>query len=719
MRQIHLAFLWHQHQPFYKNLVTGNYLLPWVRLHAIKDYVGMLLVLKEFPDIRCTINLVPSLLVQIEEYAAGEALDDTLRLTRKPAEDLDEADRRYILDNFFHCNPARLIDPFPAFRRLYDMRNDILKHPRKAGELLNAGALRDIQVWATLAWFHPLVVEQDPALAALRDKARDFSEDDKSVMLSRQDAVIRQVIPLHKEMADAGQIEISTTPFYHPILPLLCDMECAREAMPNVPMPERRSDMRPDAETQVRRAVEYHARLFGKPPEGMWPAEGSVSEDIIPIIRQHGIRWIATDEGILANSVATRLDRDDAGDLLIPDDLYRPYRLPGEGDTPAILFRDHVLADAIGFQYHHGEPAAGAEHFVARLRKLAGRVQNHPAVVPVFLDGENPWDYYDNAGLTFLRDLYSRLSKADDIRTTTIGDYVRLNPPGERLDRLFAGSWIHSNFSIWIGAEEDRKAWSLVADARETLVRKTGLPTPDAPPQTRRAWEEIYIAEGSDWFWWFGPDRQSDQDYLFDALFRAHVSNVYTLIGEKPPPELERPVAGAARAAPSSSPAGILHVTIDGRTSDPEWVTAGQYAVAGEAAAMRRSEEPPVRLLFFGFDSDNFLLRLDGDIWRTAALDRVRVLLQFQTPWPMRVFIEGLSERTPAVRIINEHGDEFQRVNTAVVRDFLEIACPRTPLAAGPGDKVQFYVEVFSDGASIQRIPETGLIEAEAPPAEE
>ena len=718
MRQIHLAFLWHQHQPFYKNLVTGNYLLPWVRLHAIKDYVGMLMVLKEFPDIRCTINLVPSLLVQIEEYAAGEALDDALKLTRKPVEGLDEADRRYIIENFFHCNPARLIDPFPRFRELYDMRNALLNNPRSAGELLKPAVLRDIQVWATLAWFHPLVVENDPALAALRDKARDFSEDDKSVMLARQDAVIRQVIPLHKQMAETGQIEISTTPFYHPILPLLCDMESAREAMPNVPMPERRSDMRPDAETHVRRAVEYHSRLFGKPPEGMWPAEGSVSEDIIPILQKHGIRWIATDEGILANSVATRLDRDNEGDLLIADDLCRPYGLPGDGDTPAILFRDHILSDAIGFQYHHNEPAAGAEHFVARLRKLAHRVQTRPAIIPVFLDGENPWDSYDNAGLTFLRELYTRLSQADDISTTTIGDYVRLNSPTEKLDRLFAGSWIDSNFSIWIGAEEDRKAWSLVADARETLLRKAGPPKPDSPPETRRAWEEIYIAEGSDWFWWFGPDQRSDQDYMFDALFRAHLSNVYSLIGEEPPSELERPLAGPARPAPSSAPAGILHVTIDGQTSDPEWIAAGQYAVAGEAAAMRRSGEPPLRLLFFGFDNENFLLRLDGNIWRTVALDKIRVLLQFQTPWPMRVFIENLSDHPPAVRIINEHGHEFQCVNTAAVRNFLEIACPRIPLAAGPGDKVKFYVEVFSDDVSVQRIPETGLIEAEVPLAE-
>ena len=716
MQPIHLAFLWHQHQPFYKNLVTGKYLLPWVRLHAIKDYLGMLLVLQEFPDIRCTINVVPSLWVQIEEYAAGEADDDGLRLTRKPAADLDDADQRYLLENLFLCNPARLINPFPRFSELYQLRNAAAKDTAQAAALHRPDALRDLQVWGTLAWFHPLAVESDPVLSALRRKGRDFTEDDKAAMLRSQHDLIRRVIPLHKKLAEAGQIEISTSPFYHPILPLLCDMESAREAMPHVPMPERRSDMRRDAEIHVQRAVAHHTKLFGRPPRGMWPAEGSVSEEIIPLLQKHGIRWLATDEGILAHSTAARLERDHDGDLITLDDLGQAYRAPGDDHAPAILFRDRVLSDAIGFQYHHGDPAAGAEHFVARLHKLAARRTPGPRVIPVFLDGENPWDHYDNAGLTFLRELYTRLSRDRIIRTTTISDYLADHPPKQQLQRLFAGSWINSDFHVWIGDQEDRRAWSLLADARETVLRKFGPPGDDNSTHARLAWEEILIAEGSDWFWWFGADRTSDQDYMFDALFRAHLTNAYTHLGQPAPPALEQPVSGPRRAAPWTNPSHTPNITLDGNVSpENEWLAAGQYAVAREAAAMLSSDETTIRQLFFGFDREHFLLRLDGSLWNSPDRHDISVILQFQTPWPMRVISEELGGPAPVARIINERGEEFQRLHSLAAKSVFELACPLIPLAAKPGIRVDFHVEIHRGDLLLQRIPQTGVISATVP----
>ena len=206
MEPVHLAFLWHQHQPFYKNLVTGRYILPWVRLHAIKDYIGMLLVLEEFPPVKAAINLVPSLVAQIQDYASGAAEDDALRLTKKPADELDDADRRYLLENFFLCNADCIIRPFPRFAELLEQRNALRANPASAAGLLSPASLRDLQVWGTLAWFHPLVVENNPTLKALRGKGRDFTENDKAAMLAEQLAVIRRVIPLHKQLAAAGQI---------------------------------------------------------------------------------------------------------------------------------------------------------------------------------------------------------------------------------------------------------------------------------------------------------------------------------------------------------------------------------------------------------------------------------------------------------------------------------------------------------------------------------
>ena len=567
MPPIHLAFLWHQHQPLYKDLLKGRYVLPWVRLHAIKDYIGMLLVLKEFsPEkIRCTINLVPSLIIQIQEYAAGVARDDALTLTRKPAEELDESERRYVLEHMFVGNPDRLIRLFPRYDQLFQMRNKAREHPDQAPNLFSANTLRDIQVWATLAWFHPLVVESDDVLKELRNKGKDFTEEDKAAMLERQDDVLRRVLPLHRELAESGQIEISTTPFYHPILPLLCNMESAREAMPDVPMPERRADFRADAEVQVRRAIELHRRVFKQSPTGMWPAEGSVGMDMLPILKGRGLRWIATDEQILARSMQVDLSRDGGAILNSPDALYQPYALPGEGDPSAIVFRDRALSDAIGFEYHHGDPVAGAQNLVGRLLESARRCSDGPHLVSIILDGENPWDYYEQAGLTFLRELYSQLSRTEEIVTTRLTDYLAEYPPSVQLPRLAAGSWIDANFAIWIGENEDRAAWAMVAGARDALTRRMAQQPPLDEKVAAEAWEQIYIAEGSDWFWWFGESRTSEQDCLFDDLFRRHLANVYHLIGEPRPAPLDRPVG----KAPSES----------------------AQTGAGESAAMRRSSQ--------------------------------------------------------------------------------------------------------------------------------
>ncbi len=716
MEPLHVGFLWHHHQPFYKNLVTGKYLLPWVRLHAIKDYIGLLLVLREFPDIRMTINLVPSLLVQIEEYAAGRAVDDALRLTRKPADELNEADRRYVLEHFFACNPERLIKPFPRYHELYERCCAMDPTSREAHEVLSPDVLRDIQVWATLAWFHPLVVAEDDVLRGLREKGRDFTEEEKLAMLARQDEVIGRVIPLHREMAQAGRIELTTTPFYHPIMPLLIEMESARMGLPDLPMPERRSDMAQDADEQLRRAVEYHAGLFGEAPTGVWPAEGSVSADMAPLLAKHGVRWAATDEGILARSMDLCIQRDGEGNLLAPDDLCGLWRMPGEPDAPAILFRDHVLSDAIGFQYHHGDSVQGAEHLVARLRTIAERRTVGPGLLPIILDGENPWDCYEEAGVPFLRTLCARLLEEPGLTTTRISDFVEAHPPTRTLTRLHAGSWIDANFSIWIGMPEDRKAWSLLADAREATRRRFGEPGESDDPNAKLAWEEIYIAEGSDWYWWFGGDRSSEQDYLFDALFRAHLVNAYKHLGEPPPTDLEKPVGGPPRTAPLRLPRGRCRVTLDGRATSPEeWLAAGQYSAAREASAMLRADGMPLGEFYFGFTEDAFCIRMDGPVWERADRESLGVVLHIVRPLALRVELERLERDQPFLRVRDAEGRERAFPRMAAVNECLELALPLSHLAARPGDTIEFLLEVSQHGAPVQMIPREGTIEAPVP----
>jgi alpha-amylase/alpha-mannosidase (GH57 family) len=706
MQPIHLAFLFHQHQPFYKDLLRNRYVLPWVRLHSIKSYTGLLLALKEFPEIRATINLVPSLIAQIEEYAAGRAVDEALRLTRKPADSLTESDCLFLLDQFFVGYAPQVIHVFPRYRELMELRNPQGRTAAQALPDFPAAALRDLQVWATLAWFHPLVVARDPALRELRRKGRDFTESDKAAMLRRQDEVIRNVLPLHRQMAESGQIEISTTPFYHPILPLLVNMECAREAMPGVPMPDSRADFAPDAKVQVRRAIELSTRVFGRKPGGLWPAEGSVSMDILPLLREHGIRWIATDEQILARAIISGqaraagidLSRDHSASLHHPDGLYQPYALPGDG-MPAIVFRDRGLSDAIGFEYHHGGSTPGAENFVWRVSEGARRCSGSPRLASVILDGENPWDHYEEAGVPFLRETFSRLARSPDIRTTRLSDYIEAHPPEKKLERLPAGSWIDANFAAWIGSPDDRAAWSLGAEARNALTRRIAAGTPLDPNALRMAWEEIYIAEGSDWCWWLGGDRTSDQDYLFDELFRNHLSNLYRLIGQEPPASLAQPIGKPLKAAQD---AGLdMDLATDGLPGvRAGWKPAGYRRFGAESSAMRRSGEIAGGLVYWFAEKQFFLNLKAGGYGEAVQFDIVFTSCAGPGAlWgsaPKRVSV------APALASQSESGAA-------------RFSAPVSSLVQRPEDQIQFYIEVRHGNETVLRVPESGVIQAAVP----
>jgi alpha-amylase/alpha-mannosidase (GH57 family) len=523
MADIVLTFLWHQHQPYYPDDVAGDNPMPWVRLHGVKDYYGMAMHLLEFPELHATINLVPSLLVQLEAYTQRDASDRFLDAACVPADALSEADSLFLLDHFFMADAEQMILPHPRFAELYHRRALGRNTAREALRRFAVRDLRDLQVWFNLAWVHPLAIERDDTLRDLVAKGRNYNEEDKTVLLTKHRDILRQVLPLHRQLAQSGQIELTTTPFFHPILPLLVDKKLAREAMPDLKLPRYPGGYPEDAACQVRQAVEYHTRTFGRAPRGMWPAEGSVCQGMLPLLAQHGVRWIATDEEVLGSSTHGAVSRDGKGHVRNPEQLYRPYKVR-EGDAElAIAFRDHALSDLIGFHYQRSDPAAAAEHFMGCLHGIGQVVDTpEPALVSVILDGENCWEHYPCGGVAFLRALYARCVRTPGVRTMTIGEYLKQHPPRDTLGHLFAGSWINHNFAIWIGHEEDNTAWDALHRTREHLLRRSR--EGNRPAEVLyKAWQEIYIAEGSDWFWWFGDDHSSAQDALFDYLFRKHL----------------------------------------------------------------------------------------------------------------------------------------------------------------------------------------------------
>ena len=696
-----VALLWHMHQPYYEDLVTGEHILPWVRLHALKDYYGMAALLREFPGVRVTFNLVPSLLVQLEAFAQDLARDPYLELSLKPAEALVEPDVAFMLENFFHAQRQRMIEVYPRYKELLDKRG--------SRTLASVDDLRDLQIWHKLAWIDPFYLDADARVRRLVGKGRQFSEEDKQVLREVELELLNRVIPEYRDGVARGQIEVSTSPFYHPILPLLCDTDVYLRTHPASVMPTHRFQHPEDASEQLERAVACHERLFGKRPTGLWPSEGSVSDAIVPLVARAGFEWMATDEQILANTLGMSFSRDAGGGVQQPERLYTPYRVTTGGADVACLFRDHALSDLIGFVYSGWDPAAAADDFVNRLvdagRSFREQTGGEEAVIPIILDGENAWEHFEGGGRAFLRALYGRLENHPDLATVTMAEACRR--PAPALTSIFPGSWIDSNFYIWIGHRDDRRAWDQLAEARGALDEGAAGLEAESLAAAR---EEILIAEGSDWFWWYGDDHSSDQDEAFDDLFRRHLRNAYRLL-QRPIPE-DLFLTNISTAGPREEvlpPVGWIAPVIDGEDASYfEWLGAGRFDVRPTAGAMHQSEAAPavVTMVRFGFTRDGRLcVRLDGPVPMVEQLAAGHEFtLAVLGPRPAQI---------TARRNGSDNGCyvNYDRAKVAAATG-LEMSVPLRSLDVVPGAVLSFVVTVARRGS-----PDVAAVPIERHPA--
>lgn len=719
-----VAFLWHQHQPYYTNDVNGETILPWVRLHGIKDYIGMARLLERFPEMRATINYVPSLIEQILDMTERGHEDLFMKLSRKAAEELNEEEREFVLRNFFMANPQNMIEPYPRYRELF-VRRDFSSSgasSTKTGAILRRYTdqdFRDLQVLANLVWFHGTVLDEEPELRALLQKGRDYSEEEKKFVLDKEIEVLREIIPLHRSLMEKGQIELTTTPFYHPILPLLANIESAKRCMPGVILPEYRANLYEDAATQARMAMEYHEKIFGRKPLGMWPAEGSVSEEILPILMDLGVRWIATDEGILEHSVQRFISRDSNGNVLNPEVLYQPYLLERDGRSLSIVFRDHNLSDLIGFQYSRNPADIAVEDFVRRLRHMANQCHGAPLLAPVILDGENAWEYYHNQGVDFLSELYRRLSSTREIRPTTISEFLMEHPPVSRINWLFPGSWINHDFYIWIGDAEDVRAWECLNRTKDYLASKKSAGNYDSE-KISRAEKEILIAEGSDWYWWFGHDHGSANDREFDTLFRTHLKNVYKLLGEEYPNYLDVPIKKSVAREIFTPPRSLLTIKMDGRVSNFfEWLGAGRCANEPEQSVMEQVTEGIVTDVYFGFDHANVYVRVDGARNMSEILDEGHTV-RLKFIYPREADVGVCPEKTAeGAYKVHSHGLAESREPARACADrVIEIAVPFDSLDLREDRAANFFVELVKDKRVVERLPKGGPVTVTAPTAE-
>ncbi|HVP35817.1 MAG TPA: glycoside hydrolase family 57 protein [Terriglobales bacterium] len=709
-KSLKVAFIWHMHQPYYKDIKTNRYLLPWVRLHALKDYYDMAAILDSYPNISMTFNLVPTLIEQLLDYSSNSVYDRHLFLTEKISGQLTSDEKLEIVRDFFMGNQSTMIKPYPRFYQLLLRRGeDPEKFPAIAQKFSPQDFL-DLQVWSNLVWFDP-IFRKDAELVPLFKKKENFTEEDKKVMLIKQKSIIRSILPKYKDLKDKGQIEITISPFCHPILPLLCDTDIAKVSMPNVFLPKKRFIHPEDALAQINCGIEFFERIFDGKPKGMWPSEGSVSEDIIPLMAQAGIKWAATDEEILFLSMKVESFSDHyKGDL-----LYKPYEVTSKGSKIFFVFRDHYLSDLIGFVYSRWDPKKAADDLVYRLLEIRKNLKEEElseSIVSIILDGENCWEYYKNDGNDFLNALYARLSREKLIQTTTVSKFLEETKVKSKLSSLYPGSWIDHNFKIWIGEPEDNLAWDLLTETREKLIDFQQKKGKDILEEKQKAaWKEIYVAEGSDWCWWYGSAHTGPGSELFDLLFRSHLLSVYDIMDMEPPETLFQSLRTAARVLAVQEPVNFITPTLDGIvTHFYEWEGAGVLDCVKLSGVIRRAVSV-VKQIYFGHDPENLYLRIDT-ILPAEKYFSEDYRLDIEIFFPSRFRVSVSKDKASLCRYDLESKnwkDVSAPVNFAFAR-VLELSLPLSAFEQVQEKGFQFRVIVRKGEDEIERCPEIDLI---------
>lgn len=531
------------HQPFYKDPLKDKYLLPWVRLRGVKDYYPMAALVEDFEDVKVTFNLVPSLVEQINDYVQNDATDTFLDISVKKASSLTFADKVDLLNNFFKVNFKNFIEPNARYSQL------LIK---KGVKPLSAGALKsvikdfsdadflDLQVLFNISWFHSISLDDDVNLKDLVEKQKSYTEQDKEYVLLKQKEVLSQIIPLYRRLKEKGRIEITTTPFYHPILPLLCDTSVAKASSPEMILPKRFAHPE-DAVWQIEEAIKYHTEQFGSTPRGMWPSEGSVSDEALDIMISKGIDWVATDEDILFNSMSSYDKKYKGISLFDRRIIYRPYNFKRDSRHISMIFRDKNLSDMISFSYNAWNQNDAAWDLMGHMNRIAENLRRDTdrGLVTIVMDGENAWEYYANNGREFFETLYANIDRQSGLYSTTISDFLDIEPPKRSISNVFPGSWIDHNFEIWIGEEQDNLSWDYLGKVRKDLVKFTKELHEKEDldgARIRQAWREFYIAEGSDWNWWYSGTVRRGADNPFDKLYLMRLKNIYRLL-KKPIPE--------------------------------------------------------------------------------------------------------------------------------------------------------------------------------------
>ncbi len=536
--RLRVVLCWHMHQPQYQDAETHRYQLPWTYLHATKDYVDMAALLEQIPQARAVVNFAPTLLEQLDDYAEqisgflaeGRPLRDPL-LAALAGTAMPQGDevRLSLVKACLRANRKRLIDPYPQFKLLADMAQ-MMEHTPASVHYLSDQFLTDLLVWYHLAWLGETVRREEPRAKALLEKGRDFNRSDRRRLVELIGELVGGIVERYRLLAQAGRVELATSPYAHPIVPLLINFGSAREAQPEMALPKGTGypGGRERAAWHISHGNEVFRRHFGRPPAGCWPSEGSLSAEALALFQEAGYHWVASGESVLRHSLAASHSS--------PPCIHHPYRL--EQQQLPIFFRDDGLSDLIGFTYSDWHADDAVNNLLHHLENIAHAcAADGNRMVSIIMDGENAWEYYPANGYYFLSALYRRLADHPHLRLSTFSEALAEGVAPTPLPQLVAGSWVYGTFSTWVGDPEKNRAWELLIEAKQAFDRVVANGRLKGK-RLKEAERQLAICEGSDWFWWMGDYNPAESVQNFDRLYRVHLANLYRLIGEAAPEHL-------------------------------------------------------------------------------------------------------------------------------------------------------------------------------------
>ena len=736
LNKLSIAFYWHLHQPVYQ--LEDTFLMPYVRLHAVKDYLDMLLFLEKFPSLKLNFNIVPSLIDSILSYVDDGYTDVQQDLTLSDVEELTDDEKAFILNNFFTANYDTMILKSERYTQLYKRR--FKTQEPNLREFSNQD-YSDLMALFNLAWIDRSHKDRYPEYSYLFEKHDNFSYEDRQNIIQFHLKIMGDIIPAYKKFLNEGRIEITTSPYYHPILPIIQDVKAVlKNAATTEGLPPR-LNMSLDAKNQIRSGLDRIEEVFGVRPKGFWPPELCLSGKTLNTLAREGIEWTISDEAILSESINFPFIRDFKSNLEDPYHLLKVYEFKDKSNPIDIIFRDRSLANLINFEYANVDSKIAAHDLYDKIKSIQSKLLVSPDsthMLTIALDGENCWERYDNDGNEFLESIYTDIVNDPSLETVLISDYIKQDKHKKELKKIYAGSWINNSFQYWIGDREKNLAWASVKQVRDDIFAYKKEHRDISKALLNDAMNELYICQGSDWFWWYGEPNNSGQDYIFDYIFRERLKNIYKILNMPVPEYLETPFI-TANDITMRYPEALLSQTVDGKlSSDENWAQAGSIVIPDGPVY---KENKLFDRISFCNDTENIYLRIYTNktpetsskrinqfhiYTRNASVITPRAQIRLidkndenslitKEKFNNELLLIVINDELFPVRFLNvkeENSWRLAGVNNIEIcyEDVIDIRIPFSDLGINSGDLLELFFAISDNGIKETYIPNDALL---------